>query len=352
MASLRLAHPERAAGESKGIRTLASILLIVLVSARGWGAETADDGRIATAKAAKFLWSKQGPDGGWHSETYGLLKSGQSLTPFILLALLDAPDAPKDAVDRAFKFLRANTNAQGEVGRSDPTLEDYPNFATSLALRALKRAGKPVDLLAAALRAQQFGEENGWRRDDPAFGGWGMGGPVRRPPHAGHVDLCMTRHVLQAVGDPSGRAKKYLERCRNGDGGYMFSPVVLDANKAGVGKSYGTATADAILSLLALEEPVAAPLEWLTKHHRTDGVPGFEEGSKWRDGMLYYYLAASAQAFQATRSGPTGWQEDMIRSLIGRQRDDGSFRNASFLMKEDDPLIATTLALLALTSAR
>lgn len=335
------------------MRTLASILLIVLVSARGWGAETADEGRVAIARAARYLWSKQAPDGGWHSETYGLLKSGQSLTPFLLLALLDTPDAPKDAADRAFKFIRANTNAQGEVGRSDPTLDDYPNFATSLALRALKRAGKPVDSLASALRTQQFGEENGWTRDDPAFGGWGMGGPVRRPPHPGHVDLSMTRHVLQAVGDPSGRAKKYLERCRNADGGFMFSPVVLDANKAGVGKSYGTATADAIFALLALEEPVAAPLEWLTTHHRVDGVPGFDDATaKWRDGMLYYYLAASAQAFQATHGGPKGWQEEMVRSLTGRQRDDGSFKNASFLMKEDDPLIATTLALLALISAR
>src|SRR5262245_31830751 len=162
------------------MRTLASILLIVLVSASGWGAETADDGRVEISKAAQYLWSKQSADGGWHSETYGLLKSGQSLTPFILLALLDLPDPPKEAVDRAIAFIRANTNGAGEVGRSDPSLEDYPNFATSLALRALRRAGRPVDRMADALRAQQFGEGNGWTPDHPAFGGWGMGGPIRR----------------------------------------------------------------------------------------------------------------------------------------------------------------------------
>jgi hypothetical protein len=334
------------------MRTLASILLIVLVSARGLGAGTADDGRIAIAKAATYLWSKQGPDGGWHSETYGLLKSGQSLTPFVLVALLELSDPPKEAVDRAIRFIVANTNEAGEVGRSDPSLEDYPNFATSLAVRALRRAGKPVDRMIEALRAQQFREVNGWTPADPAYGGWGMGGPLRRPPHPGHVDLCMTRHVLQAVGDPAGHAKKYLDRCRNADGGFQFSPVVLDANKAGVGKSYGTATADGVLSLLALGEPAGPALEWLTAHHRIDGVPGFDDATaKWRDGMLYYYLAASAQAFKAAAGGPKGWQEEMIRSLAGRQREDGSFRNASFLMKEDDPLIATTLALLALISA-
>ena len=128
------------------MRTLASVLLIVLVSASGWGAETADDGRAAISKAAQYLWSKQGADGGWHSETYGLLKSGQSLTPFVLLALLELPDPPKDAVDRAFKFIRAHTNAQGEVGRSDPSLEDYPNYATALASRCFRKAGQHDEL--------------------------------------------------------------------------------------------------------------------------------------------------------------------------------------------------------------
>ena len=337
------------------MRTLASIFLFVLVSASGWGAETRGDGRTAISKAAAFLWSKQGADGGWHSETYGLLRSGQSLTPFILLALLDAPDPPREAVDRAVRFIRANTSPDGEVGRSDPSLEDYPNFATSLAVRALLKAGKPegVDRMVAALRRQQFFEDNGWTRDHPAYGGWGMGGPIRKPPFPGHVDLSMTRHVLQACGDASGRVKAYLERCRNADGGFMFSPVVLDANKAGVGKSYGTATADGVLALLALQEPAGPALDWLLKHHRVDGVPGFDESTrKWRDGMLYYYLAASAQAFQAAKRGPRAWREEMLDSLVARQHEDGSFKNASFLMKEDDPLIATTLALLALTAAR
>lgn len=299
------------------------ILLIGLVSACGARAETTADPRD---RAAAWLWSKQGPDGGWHSETYGLLRSGQSLTPLILLALEGT--GSKEARDRAIAFIRASR---------DP---EYPNYAAALAIGIGD---------AAALRRQQFTEDNGWTKDHPAYGAWGMGGPVRKPPHTGHVDLSMTRHVLQAIGDPSGRAKVFLDRCRNADGGFMFSPVILEANKAGVGKSYGTATADGILSLLALGEPVDAPLAWLRKHHRTDGVPGFEDG-KWRDGMLYYYLSASSQAFKAAKAD--GWQKDMIRALAALQRADGSFKNDNFIMKEDDPLIATALALLALNAAR
>ena len=51
----------------------------------------------------------------------------------------------------------------------------------------------------AQLRAQQFSEANGWTSDYPAYGGWGMGGAIRRPPDAGHVDLSMTRFVLEAL---------------------------------------------------------------------------------------------------------------------------------------------------------
>src|SRR5436190_22139784 len=108
------------------MKAFAQVLLIVLVSACGTQAGTADDGREAIRKATHYLWAKQAADGGWHSETYGLLKSGQSLTPFVFFALFDSSEFPKDSADRAFAFIRANLNAAGEVGRSDPSLEDYP----------------------------------------------------------------------------------------------------------------------------------------------------------------------------------------------------------------------------------
>ena len=64
----------------------------------------------ALAKAAAYLWSRQADDGGWHSHTYGLLRSGQSLTPFVLEALLQVPEAeyplPGPKVDRAIALSR------------------------------------------------------------------------------------------------------------------------------------------------------------------------------------------------------------------------------------------------------
>ena len=72
-------------------------------------------------KAAQYLWSQQAEDGGFHSSTYGLLRSGQSLTPFILDALLSVPEnilpANQAGIDRAFRFIAKNTDAEGALGQ-------------------------------------------------------------------------------------------------------------------------------------------------------------------------------------------------------------------------------------------
>src|SRR5262245_13794246 len=70
-------------------------------------------------RATRYLWTQQGSDGGFHSSTYGLLRSGQSLTPLILGALLKAPDtrsAHSPSVDRALEFIKKNTDPQGALG--------------------------------------------------------------------------------------------------------------------------------------------------------------------------------------------------------------------------------------------
>src|ERR1700733_10388266 len=97
----------------------------------------------ALQKAVQYLWNQQGADGGWPSHTYGLLRSGQSLTPFVLDALLQVPDQPSDRIDRAIEFIRHNTNAEGALGMIDPSLPDYPNYGTALAVRSLCRAKRP-----------------------------------------------------------------------------------------------------------------------------------------------------------------------------------------------------------------
>ena len=335
------------------------------------------DHEAGLRKAARYLWSQQDDDGGWHSSRYGLLRSGQSLTPFVLDALLRVPaklHAPRDEQrTKALAFLTRHTDDGGAVGRIDPALLDYPNYATALTLQVLLRMPMPYRLIniqpmTGYLIGQQFSEQNGWSREHPAYGGWGMGGDVRTYPHAGHVDISMTRYVLQALaatGFPPDspifeRARVFVERCQNYDperpdlldGSFFFSPVVVEKNKAGSEgeryRGYGTTTADGILCLRAIgaapsEPRLQAALEWLKVHHRSDQAPGFEEQphKRWAQGLRYYYAAASSEVF----GGAGRLQgQSLGQAMIELQRRDGSWANPEDIVKEDDPLIATPLA--------
>ena len=335
--------------------------------------------RGSLARAAQYLWAQQAADGGFHSATYGLLRSGQSLTPFVLGALLRVPDAtvpePAGAVDRAIAFIRRHTSVDGAVGVTGGDA-DYPNYATALAVDALVAAERRLTAVAhrakagswtadiapmvAHLRAQQFSEANGWTLEHPAYGGWGMGGAIRRPPDPGHVDLSMTRFVLDALraagvdgSDPAmTRARVFLGRSQNHDGGFFFSPVMPALNKAGRSAegfvSYGTTTADGVLALRASGLPdsddrIARGIAWLDRNHQSDRVPGFAEGenpqASWGAGLRFYYAAAIARV------------RPQQRVQLPEQADDGSFRNGNGRVKEDDPLIATTLAIQMITRA-
>jgi squalene-hopene/tetraprenyl-beta-curcumene cyclase len=338
----------------------------------------------ALHKGAAYLWSRQEADGGWHSHTYGLLRSGQSLTPFVLDALLEVPEdlypQPRANVDRAIAFIVGHMRKDGALGTADRDIPDYPNYATALGVSALSRANRPgwqaqIAPMTAYLRTQQFTEQNGWKPGDAAYGAWGMGGDRRRPPATGHVDLSMTLYVLQALraagaadSDPAfASARVFVERCQNfdqarpddSDGGFFFSTTEADTNKAGQDgnhfRSYGTTTADGILALLATghsrtDARVIAAARWLSGHHRDMDVPGFagEAYQRWPRGLAFYYSASSAQAFRAL--GVNGG-DGVGRSLQATQRSDGSWVNPENLVKEDDPLIATPFGVRALASA-
>jgi hypothetical protein len=353
-------------------------------------------------RACAFLWGKQATDGGWHSETYGLLRSGQALTPFILHALTGAPgDAcapPKQGVERALGFLRRNTSGTGVLGIADPEVLEYPNYATACALRCLVRVGAPadralIDKMRARLVSEQYTPASGFEESSLVFGGWGFGGG-RTQGRAGHMDIAHTRRVLQALREAGTEDAGVFERARvflrlmqrhpserrphpaplvtiaspvrrpRFDGGFYFSPVVLDANKGAVFTddrgtyhgSYATATCDGVLALVATGLPpgddrVRAARGWLERHERLDHPEGVPSGGPqdWGQAIYYYHLAVRAEAYAALGIS-VRLRPRMPLELAPRQRPDGSFANErNHLMKEDDPLLATALAVMALS---
>lgn len=345
-------------------------------------------------QAVDYLWRQQSSDGGWHSETYALMRSGQALTPFVLAALLDAgADARDPRVEKALEFVRRHTSADGALGLADSDILEYPVYSTSYALYCLVRAGGTRDAtliarMAIWLSQMQFHEGAGYAHEQPVFGGWGFGGP-RSPDKPGHMDLAHTRRALQALAaagrleSPARRdALVFLQRMQRlpstaagphsaiagatglapPDGGFYFSPVVLAANKgqdshdpSTVSRSYATATCDGALALLAAgcnldDKRVAAARTWLIEHPRWDSCEGIPiAGNPWGRAVFFYHLAVRAEA--SARLNLTGhWRHEAARLLAAEQRPDGGFCNRqSSLMKEDDPLLATALATIALT---
>lgn len=332
--------------------------------------------RTALARAHTWLWAQQHSDGSFRSATYGLLRGGQSLTAFALSSLLASPElvAPRAArVLGAIAAMIAMRSENGALGLT-ATTADYPCYATGMLLSCLG-AAKPAGWRALALpsvawlRTQQFRAADGWA-GHPAQGGWGMGGGTQRiPPHAGHVDLSMTRRVvegLRAAGVPANdpalvECRDFVSRCQAPDGGFFYSPVELALNKGprtadGLPRGYGSATTDGLLCFLALRvhgsdagSPLQRALRWLREHHRLDRNPGLQGGDlePFATAMRGYYRAGAARCF-ANFGGSDGWRSALAHVVTAEQQPDGSFRNPSPLQREDDPIIATSFAIQAL----
>ena len=231
---------------------------------------------------------------------------------------------------------------------------------------------------------QQFIEKRGIDSDHPAYGSWGFGETTLKKGATGHIDLSHTRRVLQALAGSKGTeinlAKSQLflrllqkqphedrsqpagssEMAATFDGGFYFSPTILDANKGGIEtrdstslgmRSYATATCDGILALLASgakesSAPVQAAAEWLADHPLLDypqGIP-HETPEQWHKVLFYYHLAVRSEVYRAL-DWPGNWRSDIYLLLRDKQQENGSFVNPfGALNKEDDPILATSLA--------
>lgn len=389
------------------------IFVLILLSVTAWAslapAEPTTRER-ALQHAAEFLWSKQQANGSWRSDYYGVMRSGQSLTPFVLFAQMlhidELSSAEAGRIRKATQFLLAHLDKQGALGRSDPDVLEYPVYSTSYAIETLRHILKyqkawgpgPWDEIREArqrmidfLAQAQYQEANGFEETHVAYGGWGFNAPVGKGV-VGHMDIAHTRKALAALASTAdedelkqlrNRAELFLllmqkdprakatqphpvevpedKSSSHYDGGFYFSPVALSANKAPYDEkthswpSYASATCDGILALLAAgvsaDDPrVVAATDWLRKHPEVDypqGVPA-DHPEPWGDAIRFYHYAVRAEVYDKL-SFPTEGKQRLLTAILKHQLPDGSFSNSdSPLMKEDDPLVCTSLAMIAL----
>jgi prenyltransferase beta subunit len=347
-----------------------------------------EEAKSSLARGIDWLIAQQAADGGWHSQTYGQLKDGAAITALILDALgyLAPIDQQKHlaAAKRAFAFLDSGLAKRGTIASPDGSL-DFPTYAAALYLTAMRRLGLRIagdtrrQLLGYLLGAQVI-EARGFAVDSPSYGGWDFLGKGDAQAITTGTNISVTRYVLEALAQEPGVAgqasgipqamklgKSYVIRCQRPDGGFVFTcePTSL-SNKAAFAdkeltdpRPYGTATCDGILALVACgvqvtEEQLQKAIAWLVKRPGLELVPGFEglpPEAGWQRGLRFYYYAGLARVlshFPASEIAPR--REALAKHIVGLQTKDGSWVNESDRMRENDPLIATALAVTALAS--
>jgi len=343
----------------------------------------------AVATGLAWLFAAQQEDGLWHSQTYGALRQGPSLTALALdtIGHFAARDWRSHEVNlkRAYRVLRESIRTRGYVAAADGSLA-YPTYATALTLTASQRLplGATADeqrRMVTYLLHVQLDDRHGFPPGDPDHGGWDLLGPTRAAGITSATNVSVTAFVLEALcyGDQSEddnvklafeRAQSWTRRCWNrpGDGGFFFHPRrEHDGNKAlwkdrqhRNPRSYGTATCDALRCLLATGlapdlESVAAGIAWLAEQPDHTQVPGFSQVPQldWHRGLRFYYWASLSRLlcyFPSPQQAAI--RRQLTRELLDRQRGDGRWQNESARMREDDPIIATSLALVALSYLR
>ena len=355
---------------------------------------------LLDSRLREFLWNSQRDDGRWASDTYAVLGGGQALTPFVLFALLESDPSLHESAGakRALQWMETQLR-KGVLGVADDDVMEYPVFATAFGLRCFHRMRQddvtsPTELMRRHLIRQQFAEPGLFGPESLAYGGWGFGG-TRPPGKTGHMDLSHVRWVLAALAETKNtdrpeyesKAQRFLRLMQKSvdedrpqplgdgtiarharfDGGFYFSPIVLAANKGRIQRdgdrayfrSYATATCDGVLALLDSgvdhdDRRIVAAKKWLQRNSDWEypaGIPA-EHPEPWGDAVFFYHQAVRAEVYN--RLGiDGGWRRLLLSRLSKHLQPNGSIYNQRCgLMKEDDPIMCSALALIAISHAR
>lgn len=342
----------------------------------------------AQSQGIEWLIRNQSEDGGWRSTTYGTMRSGVGTTAIALEALSrcsagnpeEKHPALQESLKRGMQYLTTKADSFGMVCAPDAG-SDSPVYATALVISAGIRTGllneeKKQQLVQALLKAQQI-PANNWPEDAVGRGGWGVE-PDPATAESNPATISVTAFALNALAmagalTPESRveALHFLNNCRssNGlpDGGFWFVPRIEDhLNKAGwfmneagslQPRSYHTATCDGIISLNRLgfgpDDPESQPAIAALLKQSPPSVPVKLETTNDEAAPfagLYFYGAMALSSVGGVTNDIHLHQRmaTIQKQLTELQRPDGSWESPLSLMREDDPLIATSLALIAL----
>ncbi|MEI6637162.1 MAG: prenyltransferase/squalene oxidase repeat-containing protein [Planctomycetota bacterium] len=332
--------------------------------------------RAALTRGGAFLVEhEQAADGSFSANV------GPAVTALAVTALVrSGMPATAPAVQQGLAYLLSFRQPDGGLYVPGSPVANYETSIGLLALAACNTDGSLDDAIKAAaeyVKRLQWDDGEGRGIADPAYGGAGYGKKSR-------PDLSNTQFMVEALrtigtseNDPAiQRALAFVSRTqnlpgphnplpfpeKNPDGGFYYTPADGGESQAGTTpegglRSYGSMTYAGLKSMiyagLTKDDPrVKAAIAWLGKHYTFAENPGMGDA-----GLYYYFHTAAksldvlgAETFTDAQGREHDWRDELSTAIMARQREDGSWKNSNERWMEGETDLATSYALLALSS--
>ena len=324
-------------------------------------------------RAVEYLRVRGQADDGSFSKQNGLGVS--ALVTAGLLAVDVAREDPM--VAKGLKYLESYQQPDGGIYTPNSKHSNYETCLAIMAITKANRDGKYTDLLSKAeafIKKLQWDDGEGLTSEDTAFGGAGYGSKSR-------PDLSNTSFLLEALNslgrggedEAVQRALVFVSRCQNrasaenptpfaakvDDGGFYYTPAAGGDSMAGKTengglRSYASMTYAGLKSMIFAgvakqDARVLAATKFLETNYSLDSNPGMGTSG------LFYYYHTMAKALNAlgvdnfkTVDGEHAWRIELLTTLAGTQKEDGSWVNTDSRWLEGDPNLVTGYALLTL----
>jgi squalene-hopene/tetraprenyl-beta-curcumene cyclase len=301
----------------------------------------------------------------------------------VVTAILRSGRSPDDpVVSKSLKYLETFVQPDGGVYRPNTFYRNYESSLALVCFAAANRDGRYAKLIKNAdhfIKAEQWGEEQGYDKSSVNYGGAGYG-KHKRP------DLSNTSFLVDALraagngpDDPAmKKALIFVSRCqnlegpdnttgfaaKNPDGGFYYTPAsggLSEAGKTSGGglRSYGSMTYSGLKSMIFAgvgpDDPrVKAAFTWIQKFYDLKTNPGMGTAG------LYYYYHVFGKALDAmgveqvadAAGAKHDWRRELRNELIRRQQSNGSWVNDNSRWLEGEPSLVTGYALLSLSYCR
>ncbi len=327
----------------------------------------------AMARGTAFLKSQQAADGSFSDPHM------PALTALPLWALARNGEAKGEAARKAAAFILSTQRPDGgfyvpKPGRGGSGLG---NYNTGVCMSALYESGLAPD--KAILAARDYTAGSQLTGDDTLAGGFGYDRTMRRR----YADLNNTIYAMDAMrrtegaeeSRPAGEKRADLDWSRalayvsglqkkegEGAGGFAYNRRTSQAGvstNAATGavtlRSYGSMTYAGVLAMVHCRLPKSDPRvrsarEYCAAHWTVDENPGMGP-----QGLFFYFdimtRALDAAGAPVLRGDGTAidWRAEVARKLVSLQRPDGSWMNGNNRFWENDPVLCTSYAVLALS---